>query len=107
MAFIDMGDQFLALSAGGGDREPDAARHFGLVVNDKAGVREALEREGIEILGGRGLNFRDPWGNLFQIVDYREIQFERSAGVKQALGIDGLEKTAEAKREIAEKGIAS
>jgi lactoylglutathione lyase len=107
MAFIDMGDQFLALSARGGDRQPDAERHFGLVVDDKAAVREALEREGIEIVGGRGLNFRDPWGNLFQIVDYREIQFERAPGVKRALGIEGLEKSEEARREIADKGLTS
>ena len=105
MAFIDMGDQFLALSAEGGRREPDSARHFGLVVDDREAVREALEREGVEILPGRGLNFRDPWGNLFQVVDYREIQFERSAGVKRALGIEELEKTETARREIADKGL--
>ena len=106
MAFIDMGDQFLALSATGGSGEQDAARHFGLVVDDKAAVREALEREGLEILPGRGLNFRDPWGNLFQVVDYREIQFERAPGVKRALGIEGLEKSESARQEIADKGIS-
>jgi lactoylglutathione lyase len=105
MAFIDMGDQFLALSAEGGGREPDSARHFGLVVDDREAVRETLEREGVEILPGRGLNFRDPWGNLFQVVDYREVQFERSAGVKRALGIEELEKTETARREIADKGL--
>jgi lactoylglutathione lyase len=106
MAFIDMGDQFLALSAEGGVREPDSARHFGLVVDDKEAVRDALEREGVEILPGRGLNFRDPWGNLFQVVDYREIQFERAQGVKRALGIEGVEKSEDARREIADKGLA-
>jgi lactoylglutathione lyase len=106
MAFIDMGDQFLALSAEGGVREPDSARHFGLVVDDKKDVRKALEREGVEILPGRGLNFRDPWGNLFQVVDYREIQFERAPGVKRALGIEGVEKSEDARREIADKGLA-
>jgi lactoylglutathione lyase len=106
MAFIDMGDQFLALSASGGDRQSDRDRHFGLVVDDKPAVREALEREGLEILPGRGLNFRDPWGNLFQVVDYRDIQFERTSGVKRALGIEGLEKTEQARREIADKHLA-
>jgi lactoylglutathione lyase len=106
MAFIDMGDQFLALSERGGPRSPDAERHFGIVVDDKEAVREALEREGVELAPGRGLNFRDPWGNLFQVVDYREIQFERSPGVKRALGIEQLEKTDSARQEIAEKGLA-
>jgi lactoylglutathione lyase len=106
MAFIDMGDQFLALAERAGPRSPDADRHFGLVVDDKQAVREALEREGVELAPGRGLNFRDPWGNLFQVVDYREIQFERTAAVKRALGIERLEKSEAARREIAEKGLA-
>lgn len=104
MAFIDMGDQFLALSARA-HGEPDADRHFGLVVDDLARVREAVEREGLEVVGSRGLTFRDPWGNQFQIVDYREIQFERSPGVKRALGIEGLPKSEAALAEIAEKGL--
>jgi catechol 2,3-dioxygenase-like lactoylglutathione lyase family enzyme len=107
MAFIDMGDQFLALSEGR-DGPPDAARHFGLVVTDKEAVRAAVEREGLEVAAsvpGGTLDFRDPWGNLFQIVDYREIQFERTAGVQRALGLEGLEKTPAARREIEEKGL--
>ncbi len=105
MAFIDMGDQFLALSTRA-DREPDAERHFGLVVDDIEQAREAVERAGLELLGLRGLNFRDPWGNLFQVVDYREIQFERSEGVKRALGIEGVAKSDSAREEISEKGLA-
>jgi catechol 2,3-dioxygenase-like lactoylglutathione lyase family enzyme len=105
MAFIDMGDQFLALSEAGAPAEPDTARHLGLVVDDKEAVREAVEREGLELLSGRGLNFRDPWGNFFQVVDYRDIQFERTPGVKRALGIEGLEKSEQARREIADKGL--
>ena len=104
MAFLDMGDQFLALSAGR-SQPADEARHFGLVVEDKALVRETLEREGVEILPGRGLDFRDPWGNRIQIVDYAEIQFERTAGVKRKLGIEDLKKTAAAREEIAEQGL--
>lgn len=104
MAFIDMGDQFLAL-AERSDRSPDAHRHFGLVVDDMETARDAVEREGLEVVGDRGLTFRDPWGNQFQVVDYRDIQFERSEGVKAALDITGLEKTDAARREIQERGL--
>ena len=108
MAFIDMGDQFLALAEAGTAGEPDAGRHFGLVVDDPDAVRDAVQREGLEMLPsmGSGLGFRDPWGNRFEIVVYGEIQFERTAGVKRALGIEGLEKTSTARREMAEKGLA-
>ena len=46
MAFVDMGDQFIALSAGR-RQPPDQARHFGLVVDDKEGVRAALREAGV------------------------------------------------------------
>ncbi len=78
MAFIDMGDQFLALSRSR-VAESDTHRHFGLVVDDKEGTRQALESAGVEILPGRGLDFRDPWGNLVQIVQYDEVQFTKTA----------------------------
>ena len=92
MAFIDMGDQFLALQEGR-RQEPDDGRHFGLVVDDKAAVRAAVEREGLPVRRGRRLDFLDPWGNRFEIVDFREVQFERAPGVKRKLGIEGLEKS--------------
>ena len=104
MAFLDMGDQFLAL-AETGRAEVDGERHFGLVVDDVESVRKAVAREGLEVIPGRGLDFRDPWGNHVQVVEYRRIQFERSPGVKRSLGIEGLEKTPEAREEIARKGI--
>ena len=104
MAFVDMGDQFLALSEGR-RQGPDDGRHFGLVVDDKPAVRAAIEREGLEILPGRGLDFLDPWGNRFEIVDYRDIQFERAPGVKRKLGIEALEKSTRARAEIAERGL--
>ena len=104
MAFLDMGDQFLAL-AEIGEREPDAERHFGLVVDDIEKARAAIVREGLDVLPGRGLDFRDPWGNHIQVVDYRRIQFERTGGVKRALGIADVEKSADARAEIAEKGL--
>jgi catechol 2,3-dioxygenase-like lactoylglutathione lyase family enzyme len=106
-AFIDMGDQFIALMQGR-RQAPDDERHFGLVVDDIAAVRAAVEREGLEIVhpGARGLDFRDPWGNHFQIVAYEAIQFERAPGVKRKLGISELAKSAAALREIAERGLA-
>jgi lactoylglutathione lyase len=104
MAFIDMGDQFLALSEGRG-QPPDDARHFGLVVDDKDAVRAAVEREGLRMLPGRRLDFFDPWGNRFEVVAYADIQFDRVPGVKRKLGIDGLEKTDKARGEIRDRGL--
>jgi predicted enzyme related to lactoylglutathione lyase len=104
MAFIDMGDQFIALSAGR-TQPPDAHRHFGLVVENKEATRRALEEAGAEILPGRGLDFRDPWGNNVQVVEYAEIQFMKSPEVLRAMGLDGLEKSPEAVAELRKKGI--
>jgi lactoylglutathione lyase len=104
-AFIDMGDQFLALSEGR-TQEPDAQRHFGLVVDDREAVRAAARSAGLEVSSGRSVRFRDPWGNQFEVVDYADIQFERAPGVKRRLGIEGLEKSDAARREIADRGLA-
>jgi hypothetical protein len=107
MAFIDMGDQFLALSEGR-SQAPDDERHFGLVVDDVSAVRDAAKREGVAIVAdtGKSFDFRDPWGNRFQVVGYGDIQFERTDGVKRKLGIENLAKTPEALRQIAERGLA-
>ena len=104
MAFIDMGDQFLAV-AEGRRQGPDEGRHFGLVVDDKEAVRAAVEREGLEMVRGRGLDFLDPWGNRFEVVDYRDIQFSRSPGVMRKLGVEGLEKRSSALDEIRSRGL--
>jgi lactoylglutathione lyase len=103
-AFIDIGDQFLALQAGrsGG---PDVARHFGLVVDDKDAVRAALEEAGVEIKPGRRLDFRDPWGNQIEVVGYRDIQFTKAPFVLEGMGLDGLEKSERALTELREKGL--
>jgi catechol 2,3-dioxygenase-like lactoylglutathione lyase family enzyme len=106
MAFIDMGDQFLALSQGRG-QPADDGRHFGLVVDDKEAVRAAVEREGLKTLPGRRLDFFDPWGNRFEVVAYADIQFDRVPGVKRRLGIEGLEKTDKARAEIADRGLSA
>jgi extradiol dioxygenase family protein len=104
MAFLDAGDQFLALSEGR-RQEPDDDRHFGLVVDDRDAVRDALDAAGIRPERGRGLLVRDPWGNVVEIVDYREIQFTKAPGVLAGMGLAGLEKTEAAQRELAEKGL--
>jgi lactoylglutathione lyase len=103
MAFVDMGDQFVALSEGR-SQPPDKARHFGLVVDDKEATRAALEDAGVEILRGRGLNFRDPWGNNVQVVDYRDIQFTKAPEVLRGMGLE-IEKRPEALDELREKGL--
>ena len=105
MAFIDIGDQFLAISEGRSQPEDDG-RHFGLVVEDRHAVTAAAEREGLEIRRGRrGDDFVDPWGNRFQPVTYADVQFERTAGVKRRLGIEDVEKSESAKAEIREGGL--
>ena len=105
MAFLDMGDQFLAL--GEGRTQPaDEHRHFGLVVDDLEATRQALEEGGVEILPGRGLDFLDPWGNRVQVVDYRDVQFSKTAAVLRGMGLDGLEKSERARAELRDKGLA-
>jgi lactoylglutathione lyase len=104
MAFIEMGDQFVALA----EHDPitrDEARHFGLVVDDKEAARAALERAGVEISPGRRLNFTDPWGNLVQIVDYRDIQFTKAPSVLRGMRLEGLQKRPGAIEELREKGL--
>ena len=105
MAFIDIGDQFIAL-AEGRTQPPDRHRHFGLVVDDKEATREALQRAGVDIAPGRGLDFRDPWGNHIQVVDYREIQFTKAPEILRGMGLDGLGKKEQALAELREKGLA-
>ena len=104
MAFIDMGDQFIALAAGR-TQPPDSHRHLGLVVDDKEATRRALQEAGADILPGRGLDFRDPWGNHVQVVEYSEIQFTKAPEVLSGMGLEGLEKSEEALAELRAKGI--
>jgi lactoylglutathione lyase len=104
MAFIDMGDQFIALSEGR-TQPPDRARHFGLVVDDKEATRQAIINAGVEPQPGRGLDFLDPWGNHIQVVDYRDVQFTKAPGVLRGMGLDGLDKSDQALAELREKGL--
>ena len=103
MAFVDMGDQFIALSRGRRQKADDD-RHFGLVVDDGQATREELEAAGVEILPGKGLDFLDPWGNLVQIVQYDEVQFTKTASVLRSMGLE-LGKTDRALAELRAKGI--
>jgi len=104
MAFVDMGDQFLALSAPRSQPRDDD-RHFGLVVDDKEAVRRALEDAGAEIVPTRGLRFVDPWGNNVEVVQYDQIQFSKTEAILRGMGLDGLEKTDAALAELREKGL--
>lgn len=104
-AFIDLGDQFLALSKGR-RQAPDDDRHFGLVVDDKEAVRQALADNGIEPLPGRFLDFLDPWGNRIEIIGYTNIQFTKAPHVLRGMGLDSLAKTESALKELADKGMA-
>jgi predicted enzyme related to lactoylglutathione lyase len=103
-AFIDMGDQFLALfrgSAHGGIE----GRHFGLVVDDRSSVRARAEAAGAKLLDGPFLDFLDPWGNRVEVVEYANIQFTKAPQVLRGMGL-ALDKNDNARRELAEKGMA-
>ena len=105
MAFVDMGDQFIALAAGRTQSE-DQSRHFGLVVDDKEEVRSALQRANVSVQPSGSLDFVDPWGNRVQVVDYRDIQFTKAPAVLAGMNLSGLEKSDSAVRELREKGLA-
>jgi hypothetical protein len=104
MAWIDLGDQFIALASGRG-QGPDAGRHFGLVVDGKEAVRAALREAGVEVPDSSGLAFHDPWGNRVEVVDYRDVQFAKTSAALGALGLEGLEKTEAAREEMRAKGL--
>jgi lactoylglutathione lyase len=106
MAFVDVGDQFLALAAGR-VQPPDQGRHFGLVVDDKEGVRAALREAGLDVQEQGSLDFLDPWGNHVQVVDYRDIQFTKAPQVLRAMAIEELSKTEAAREELRSKGISN
>lgn len=105
MAFIDLGDQFMNFSRGR-RQAADDERHFGLVVDDRQTVAEALKRLGVELLPGPFMDFLDPWGNRIEIVDYESIQFTKAPHVLDGMGLSSLGKTDEAIAELAEKGMA-
>jgi lactoylglutathione lyase len=103
MAFIDMGDQFIALAAGP-THVADHERHIGLVVDDLEETVSRLRGAGVEVIGSH--DFRDPWGNRWQLVDYREIQFTKAPRVLQGMGFDGMQKSERALEELRAKDLA-
>ncbi|WP_370286984.1 VOC family protein [Pseudooceanicola nanhaiensis] len=104
MAFIDMGDQFIALSRGR-EQGPDRHRHFGLVVEDRSQVAALARAAGAEMVAGPFLDFRDPWGNRIEVVKYRDIQFTKTDGAMARLGASP-DKSEKARKEIAERGLS-
>ena len=105
MAFIDLGDQFIALQKGR-KQSADDGRHFGLVVDNKEAARSALQAAGVIPLDGPFLDFRDPWGNRIEIVGYDNIQFTKGPNVLRGMGLTHLAKNESAKKELAEKGMS-
>jgi predicted enzyme related to lactoylglutathione lyase len=104
-AFIDMGDQFLALMQGP-VKAPRGHRHFGLVVDDRSRVRELAKAAGAELLDGPFLDFLDPWGNRVEVVEYADIQFTKADHILRGMRMD-LHKNDKARKELAEKGMAA
>jgi lactoylglutathione lyase len=104
MAFIDMGDQFLALGEGR-TQPPDGHRHFGLVVDDKEATRAALQEAGVDVARSGPVDFRDPWGNHVQVVQYDEVQFTKADPVLRGMGLQ-LGKTRDALAELERKGLS-
>jgi lactoylglutathione lyase len=102
MAFLDLGDQFLALSEGR-TQEPDDHRHLGLVVDDREAALAAARESGGEV---RGHDLVDPWGNRLQLVNYADVQFTKAPWVLRGMGVDGLEKSERALGELRDKGLA-
>ena len=103
-AFIDMGDQFVALIQGPVQAER-GHRHVGLVVDNRTAVRDLAQAAGAELLPGPFLDFLDPWGNRIEVVDYADIQFTKAPHVLRGMGLD-LGKNEKAQVELAQKGMA-
>lgn len=103
MAFVDLGDQFIALS-GGREQAPDGPRHLGLVVDDREAALASAREAGADMLGDN--DFLDPWGNHVQVVDYRDVQFTKTDRVLEGMGLEGLEKRPQAVAELRAKGLA-
>jgi catechol 2,3-dioxygenase-like lactoylglutathione lyase family enzyme len=105
-AFIDMGDQFINMT-----RDPDyrqdgvERRHIGFVVDDRSRIIELAKAAGARFVDGPFLDFLDPWGNRIEVVEYSNIQFTKAPNVQRGMGLK-LDKNANAKKELAEKGMS-
>jgi catechol 2,3-dioxygenase-like lactoylglutathione lyase family enzyme len=102
MAFVDLGDQFIALARGKPRR--DGAEHVGLVVDDREETLRRAREAGVRVVGRNDL--ADPSGNVWQIVDYSDIQFTKAPRVLEGMGMQELEKSAQALEELRSKGLA-
>jgi catechol 2,3-dioxygenase-like lactoylglutathione lyase family enzyme len=106
MAFIDLGDQFIALMQSDADgAHVDRTRHHGIAVDDKERLRAELREAGVDVNRKGSLRLHDPDGNQLEIVDYRDIQFSKTPGVLAGMGLGGLQKSDDARRELTEKGL--
>jgi len=103
IAFVDLGDQFIALSAGR-EQAPDAERHIGLVVEGREETLARAAAAGARMLDDN--DFLDPWGNRWQVVEYRDVQFTKTDRILAGMGLDGLDKSERAVAELREKGLA-
>ena len=101
MAFVDMGDQFVALEA---VEAPVSAGHYGLVVDDRDEVVRRAREAGARIAGSHDV--LDPWGNRWQVVEYGDVQFAKTEQVLDGMGLAGLEKSERALDELRAKGLA-
>ena len=101
MAFVDLGDQFIALER---SAQPVAAGHYGLVVDDQDEVVRRARDAGAHMIGGH--DFLDPWGNHWQVVDYRDIQFAKTDRVLEGMGLSELGKSERALAELRAKGLS-
>ena len=111
MAWLDLGDQFLALSVrdpgdGGGSRaEADRGRHIGLVVADREAVRAELRGAGLDVGESGSLRVHDPGGNQLEVVDYRDVQFSKTDTVLAAMALGDIVKSDAARAELRDKGL--
>ena len=105
-AFIYFGDQFINF-AKGRTQAPDEKRHFGIAVDNKELVRDTLIEMGVALLGGRFLDFLDPWGNRVEITTYTNIMFSKSTAVLRGMDMDHLQKTDEALAELDKHGLGT
>ena len=105
-AFIYFGDQFINFSKGR-TQPPDEKRHFGIAVDDKELVRNTLTKMDVALLGGRFLDFLDPWGNRIEITTYTNIMFSKTTTILRGMGMDHLQKTDEALSELDKHGLGA
>jgi len=103
MAFVDLGDQFIALESGR-TQGADRGRHIGLVVDDREETLRRARDAGAQMIGGH--DFLDPWGNHWQVVDYRDIQFTKAPRILEGMGFAELQKSERALEELRAKGLA-